>query len=75
MRLLAASLGALALMAGCSTVELVRDTPSPELTRDCPHPEVDTRTNGGLAQGIKAYRASLTLCNIDKASLREWAKE
>ena len=54
---------------------LTRELPSPELLRDCPSPVLTYRTNGELAEAIIAWRNALAVCNIDKATLREWAKE
>jgi hypothetical protein len=65
----------LAVLTGCATTEIVRDTPPPELLRDCPLPLVDIRTNGGLAQGLLSYHDALIRCNIDKQALREWAQK
>lgn len=62
-------------LPACSTVQLVRETPSPELLRDCPEPIVNIRTNGELAESHLAYQNALRLCNVDKAALREWAKD
>lgn len=65
----------LLLLPACSTVQIVRQTPSPELLRHCPEPIVSVRTNGELAQALQSTRAALALCNIDKAALREWAED
>ena len=64
----------LSILTGCSTATIVRERPSPELTRHTPEPKVDVSTNGGMAKGLMAYRASLERCNIDKANLRDWAE-
>lgn len=60
----------LALTACASQVK----APPPYLEA-CPHPVVDRTTNGGLADGIRAYRQALRDCNDDKAALREWFKD
>lgn len=66
-------LAVMAILAGCSTVS-VQDpgfsVPS-EALQPCAEPSVDTRTNGGLARGVRDLRASLRACNLDKAILRE----
>lgn len=63
-------------LSGCSTTSsLIRELPPPELLRDCPSPVVTYRTNGELAEAIIAWRNALAKCNIDKATLREWAGE
>jgi hypothetical protein len=54
-------------------VEYRKELPPLELIRDCPHPELQVRVNSDLAEGILAYRDSLSKCNIDKQALREWA--
>jgi hypothetical protein len=64
-----------ALSACASAPEVVKLKPPVDLLQDCPHPTVATATNGDLARGILAYREALTLCNNDKAALREWDKE
>ena len=66
----------MALLAGCATrIEYVRELPPVDLLADCPEPTLSVRTNGQLALSILALRATLAKCNIDKESLREWAKE
>lgn len=62
-------------LPACKTLEVVRELPSPELLRDCPSPVLAYRTNGELAEAIVAWRNALATCNIDKATLREWANE
>lgn len=61
--------------SGCASVPAptLKMLPPVELIQECPHPVVSTNTNGDLARGILAYRESLTLCNNDKAALREWS--
>ena len=67
--------GLLALfLTGCSTVQIVRELPPVELLSDCPEVIEQIKTNGGLASTILEYRAAIAKCNIDKQSLREWAK-
>ena len=66
----------LGLLSGCaSPIKYVRELPPVELLADCPEVVEQTKTNGGLAATILDYRASLSTCNIDKRSLREWAKD
>lgn len=72
-KLLAAVL--VALLPACSTVKYVRELPPQELLADCQPVVEEITTNGGLARTILAYRASISTCNTDKQSLREWAKE
>lgn len=62
-------------LAGCSTTKLVRELPPPDLLADCPEVVEQLKTNGGLAWTILEYRKAFSTCNIDKRSLREWAKE
>ena len=62
-------------LSGCSTAKLVRELPSPELLADCAYVSEAYQTNGQLAQTLLAYRDSLAKCNIDKQTLREWAKD
>ena len=62
------------LLTGCSTVKYVREAPPVELLGNCPVVTEQIKTNGGLALTILDYRASVAQCNIDKESLREWAK-
>jgi len=64
-----------ALLTACSTTKYVRELPPQELLAACPLVLEELTTNGGLARTILAYRASIGTCNIDKQSLREWAKE
>lgn len=71
MRVIYAILLAL-IVTGCATTT-VKDLPPVDLLAECPHPVVSTVTNGDLAKAIPAYRKALTLCNNDKAALREWA--
>ena len=61
-------------LPACKTLEVVRELPSPELLGDCPSPVLTYRTNGELAEAIVAWRNALAVCNIDKATLREWAE-
>jgi hypothetical protein len=64
----------LALLTGCSTVKYVREAPPAELLADCPVPVIQVKTNGQLAVTAIALQQALVACNIDKESLREWAK-
>lgn len=61
-------------LPACSTTEYVRELPSPELLRHCVEPNPTYRTNGELATAIVLWQDALAKCNIDKASLREWAE-
>lgn len=66
------------LLTACKTapeVRYVREPPPVELLSDCPEVIEQIKTNGQLALTILAYRDSVAKCNIDKQSLREWAKE
>lgn len=65
----------LVALPGCSVMtKSVREQPPVELLADCPAVLEDVKTNGGLTRTITAYRRALAVCNIDKQSLREWAK-
>jgi hypothetical protein len=59
---------------GCSSTKLVRELPPQDLLANCPVVVEEVSTNGGLVKTILAYRSSLSTCNIDKESLREWAE-
>lgn len=62
----------LAGLGGCATDRPVSNYEIPsEALQDCPEPQVDTKTNAGLARGVRDLRTSLRLCNKDKAILRE----
>lgn len=63
------------LLTACSTVKYVRELPPAELLQDCPVVAEQIKTNGQLALTILEYRKALDQCNLDKESLREWAKE
>lgn len=65
---------AMLVLTGCATTT-VKVLPPVDLLAECPHPIVSTATNGDLAKAIPAYRKALTLCNNDKAALREWAEK
>lgn len=77
-RVAASSLCILAL-AGCSLIptkpQYVRELPPANLLADCPEVLERYKTNGDLAWTILEYRKALSTCNIDKRSLREWAKD
>ena len=76
-RVAASSLCVLAL-AGCSQflpTKYVRELPPASLLADCPEVLERYKTNGDLAWTILEYRKALSTCNIDKRSLREWAKD
>lgn len=59
---------------GCSTTKVVRELPPQDLLANCPAVVEQVTTNGGLVSTILDYRASISTCNLDKESLREWAK-
>jgi hypothetical protein len=66
----------LVALTGCATrTEYVRELPPPELLEDCKATLSEIRTNGQLAQAYLDAKHDLALCNIDKRSLREWAKQ
>lgn len=63
-------------LAGCASAPRVLDNRPPEhLLIETPHPVIDTKTNGGLARAIQAYRKALISANDDKAAIREHYKE
>ena len=68
-------------LTACSTVKEVqvpypvREKPPTDLLATCPVPEVIAKKNGDLVNAIVALRDALAKCNIDKESLREWAKD
>jgi hypothetical protein len=64
-----------ALLGACSTTKYVKELPPVDLLAECPSPIVGYSTNADLAKAIIAYRDALALCNIDKSSLRDWAKD
>lgn len=65
-----------AFLSACqSPPKYVRELPPVDLLAECVAPVEQVKTNGQIAQTIVAYRKVLALCNIDKESLREWAKE
>lgn len=69
-------LALLLLLPGCATqVTYLRELPPVELMANCPEVVEQYKTNGELANTVLAYRKALELCNLDKQSLREWAKE
>lgn len=47
--------------------------PPTELLFDCPAPILRLASNGELANSLMLSMNALTLCNKDKAALREWA--
>lgn len=59
---------------GCSTAKVVRELPPQDLLANCPAVVEQVTTNGALVSTILDYRASISTCNLDKESLREWAK-
>ena len=68
--------GLLMALTGCATrIEYVRELPPLELLEDCKATLSEIRTNGQLAQAYLDAKNDLALCNIDKRSLREWAKQ
>lgn len=62
-------------LPGCTTTKYVRELPPVDLLAACPEVLERHETNGDLAWTILEYRKALAQCNIDKGSLREWAKE
>jgi hypothetical protein len=62
-------------LPGCTTTKYVRELPPVDLLAACPEVAERLVTNGDLAGTILEYRKALAQCNIDKGSLREWAKE
>lgn len=70
--LLSATLGPL---AGCGTIQYIRELPPAELLEPCLAPTYDKSTNLGLAKGLVAYHGALSLCNDDKEALRKWATD
>lgn len=63
-------------LVGCATrTEYVRELPPLELLEDCKATQSEVKTNGQLALALLAARYDLAKCNIDKRSLREWAKQ
>lgn len=66
----------LLILTGCATrTEYVRELPPVELLADCTETVSDIKTNGQLASAYLAAKDDLAKCNIDKRSLREWAKQ
>jgi len=65
----------MALLTGCSTIKYVRELPPAELLEDCKVTATEVKTNGQLASAYQVARNDLAVCNIDKRSLREWAKQ
>lgn len=66
---------ALLALPGCTTTKYVRELPPVDLLAACPEVAERIATNGDLAWTILEYRKALSQCNIDKGSLREWAKD
>jgi hypothetical protein len=66
----------LVALPGCSsTTKFIKVLPPQELLGDCPKVVELYKTNGDLVWTILEYRKALATCNIDKESLREWAKQ
>jgi len=66
----------LVALPGCSsTIKYVRELPPAELLGDCKVTATEVKTNGQLASAYQVARSDLAVCNIDKRSLREWAKQ
>lgn len=61
-------------LMGCGATLNISKPPA-ELLYDCPIPAMRARTNGELAATARALHGALVMCNIDKAALRDWAKE
>jgi hypothetical protein len=66
-------IGLLVGLVGCNSTIPHKVLPPVELIADCPESSIDVTTNAGLANGIVSLRGDLKRCNVDKASLREWA--
>lgn len=63
-------------LTGCATrIEYVRELPPVDLLADCAETVSQIKTNAELAQAYLAAKDDLARCNIDKRSLREWAKQ
>jgi hypothetical protein len=63
-------------LIGCATTgTTVKLLPPVDLLQDCPAPVYTITTNRDIALAIPAWKRALALCNNDKASLREWAKD
>jgi hypothetical protein len=66
----------LVALPGCSsTIKYVRELPPADLLADCTETVSEIKTNGQLASAYLAAKGDLAKCNIDKRSLREWAKQ
>lgn len=62
--------------AGCATAPVPqRDLPPLALLEPCEEPVAVLDTNDALVKYTLALRTALRLCNNDKESLRDWAKE
>lgn len=72
MRLLA--LAFCAVLAGCATTT-VKMYPPQELIANCEVAPLQYSTNEDLAISVVRLAGAIKLCNIDKAKLREWAKD
>jgi hypothetical protein len=65
----------MAFLSGCTTTKYVRELPPADLLADCTETVSEIKTNGQLASAYLAAKDDLAKCNIDKRSLREWAKQ
>lgn len=71
------ALGLIVGLTACAQapIKTIRELPPAALAADCEHPAMRVSTNGQMAHTLLAYKQSLTMCNNDKAALREWMKE
>lgn len=62
------------MAVGC-TATVVKQYPPSALLEDCTVGALTFSTNKDVAESVAKLADTLKLCNIDKASLRKWAKE
>lgn len=62
------------LLTGCATT-VGKQYPPSALLEDCRTGPLAFSTNTEVTMSIEALASALRKCNIDKSSLREWAKE
>lgn len=65
-------------LSACATRTVVKTlvaVPPADLMRDCPEREVRITVNRDMVTKIETLRGDLGRCNVDKRSLRAWAKE
>lgn len=72
MRLLALAFAL--VLSGCATT-VGKQYPPSALLEDCRTGALTFTTDKDMAESVVALAAALKLCNIDKAALREWAKD